>query len=524
MHRKIPGKSLLLSLLVLLLAASIPAGAAAGAAKTQPQISIYLDGNRLVADAPPYIDPKLNVTMVPLRIISANLGAIVEWSQKERKVRIHQRLLTLEMKAGDKTATANGAPVALDAPVTIMGGRVMVPLRFVAKQLGLQVTWYQSARTITLLSPQGRLNESLRGAWVSSVYNLDWPSDKSYGNEAVQKLEYAQLLDELQAMGINAVFVQVRPSADALYPSRLVPWSKYLTGAQGADPGYDPLAYMIEETHGRGMKFHAWFNPFRATVDGNTADLAPNHVANIHPEWVVRAGSRMYINPGIAEARQHVVNAIMEAVRGYEIDGVHLDDYFYPSGTVFPDAAQYNEAVAAGSKLSLDDWRRDNINQFVRKLGASIRAVKPNVEFGISPFGVWRNAEDDPTGSATKASVTAYDDMHADARAWIRGGWIDYILPQIYWSLSLPVARYDVLVDWWTNEVSGTGVDLYIGHAPYKLGTTEAGWGTAAEIINQLKYNENKFDIKGSVFFSAKNLRANPLGIASALRQYYKAD
>jgi len=487
-------------------------------------IAIVLDGKRLTSDVAPYIVPKANVTLVPLRVISESIGAAVDWNPSAKSVTIRMSGTTIVMRTGQKYATVNGGNIMLDITVQTKQGRTMVPLRFVGEQLGLAVNWDSASRTITLLSAaagggSGR-SGGVVGAWISTVYNLDWPSAASYGNAEMQKAEFAALLDKLQAMGVNTVFVQVRPAADALYPSRLVPWSKALTGVQGADPGYDPLAYMIEQTHLRGMKFEAWFNPFRATTDGNTSALDPSHVALSHPEWIVKAGGKDYINPGIPEARRHIIDVIMEVVNGYEIDGVHLDDYFYPSGVAFADDdafATYNN----GGFADKADWRRDNINRFVRELGEAIHAAKPQVRFGISPFGVWRNKSADKTGSDTKAGVSAYDDMYADVRTWIREEWIDYVVPQIYWSLSFSAARYDVLTDWWANEVKGTNVDLYIGHAPYKLGTSEAGWQTAQEIVNQLKYNESVPEVKGDVFFSAKDLLRNPLGVADALKQYY---
>ncbi len=490
-------------------------------AKTPSTISIYLDGNKISTDVPPYIIPKLNITMVPLRVISKNLGAGVAWEQRTKTATITHSGLTLTMKVGQKFALVNGERVDLDASVQAIGGRIMVPLRFVSKQMGLLVTWYQSAQTIKLQSRDGLADNSLKGAWVSTVYNLDWPSSGSYGNQALQQQEYVQMLDELQGMGMNAAFVQVRPAADSLYPSDLVPWSRFLTGKQGEAPDYDPLSFMIEETHRRGMEFHAWFNPFRANTDAKTDNLASNHVANTNPEWIVTSGSKMYINPGIPEARKHIIDVIMEVVNHYEIDGVHLDDYFYPSDGNFTDDLTY---LAENPKMILtkEDWRRDNINQFVEQLGKSVHLAKPSIRFGISPFGVWRNQSVDSTGSDTKAGVTAYDNMYADVRTWIRQEWVDYVVPQIYWSLSFPAARYDTLVDWWANEVRGTNVDLYIGHAPYKLGTTEIGWNTSQEIINQLKYNKNYFEIKGDLYFSAKHLRKNPLGLIPLLQDYYK--
>ncbi|MGG4045640.1 family 10 glycosylhydrolase [Paenibacillus favisporus] len=500
-------------------------------AKAANNITMVLDGKQLVSDIPPYIMPKVNVTMVPIRVISEGLGAAVAWKQSAKTADISGGGHTITLTSGKKTALVDGASVALDASVQLRGGRVLVPLRFVGEQLGLQVDWDQVARTITLTSSAyipteppaeggGSSSSQLQGAWISTVYNLDWPTTSSYGKIEQQKQEYSALLDKLQAMGLNAVFVQVRTAGDALYPSDLVPWSKVLTGTQGKDPGYDPLQYMIEETHKRGMQFHAWFNPFRANLDTTTSKLAANHVAVQHPDWVVSVNNQLIINPGIPEARQHIIDVVMEVVSKYDIDGVHLDDYFYPSSGTFNDDDAFKAYNTQG--LSKADWRRDNINQFVQQLGQSIHASKPAVQFGISPFGVWRNQSTDPTGSDTKAGVTAYDSMSADVRTWVKQHWIDYVAPQIYWSMSFKNAQYDKLVDWWAQEVQGTGVDLYIGHAPYKLGTAEAGWQSAQEIINQLQYNTKYDAVKGSIFYSAKDLIKNPLGIVQALTAYYQ--
>jgi uncharacterized lipoprotein YddW (UPF0748 family) len=536
---------------LLLAAICMTAAAPISQAAQKAGIRIILNGKTITSDVTPYILPKVNVTMVPLRIISEELGASVNWNAKERSVTIQgSDNKEISMTNGSTVAKVNGESVKLDASVQVKAGRAMVPLRFVSEQLGLTVNWNQAEQTITLLTaevddPSGGIVQpdpepdpdpdpvpvpepnpgpisktELRGTWVSTVYNLDWPSQSSYQNAVKQMGEFISLLDELQGMGMNAVFVQVRPSGDALYPSKLVPWSKYLSGVQGLAPTYDPLAFMIEETHKRNMEFHAWFNPFRANVDTKVDQLAVNHVAKQQPDWIVNAGGKLYINPGIPAARQHIIDTIMEVVNGYAIDGVHLDDYFYPSNVAFADDAAF-KSNNAGKITSKADWRRNNINEFVRQLGESIHTVKPQVKYGISPFGVWRNKSVDKTGSDTSAGVTAYDNMYADARTWIQKGWIDYINPQIYWSLSFNAARYDKLVDWWVQEVKGTGVDLYIGHSPYKLGTKEAGWQSAQEMINQLEYNKKYPEVKGDVFFSAKDLRKNQLGIIDALRTYY---
>ncbi len=506
---------LILTLLLFVGAVVGPAGGASAAAKP---IVIYLNGVLVKSDVAPYIVPKANVTMVPLRVIGESLKANVGWTQSTQTATITQGDLKLSMKVGQKFALVGDKQVPLDMSVELKSGRAMVPLRFVSEQLGLNVAWVQATSTIKLTTKNAP-NE-LRGAWITTVYNLDWPTVSSYGKAEAQKQDFAQQLDQLQAAGMNAVFVQLRPFGDAFYPSKLVPWSKYLSGKQGTDPGYDPLDYMIEETHRRGMVFHAWFNPFRVNPDANTSALASNHVAIEHPEWIVNASGQLYLNPGIPEARQHIIDVIMEVVKGYDVDGVHMDDYFYPDSK-FDDAATYAK-FNPGKIAKVADWRRDNINQFVKKLGQSVHAAKPNAEFGISPFGVWRNIATDPTGSDTKAGMQSYDDHYADVRTWVRSGWIDYVMPQIYWSMTFSAARYDKLVDWWANEVRGTNVRLYIGHAAYKVGETETGWGSADEIINQLKYNKQYAEIGGDVYFRSKLLLKNPLGLIPLLQEYYK--
>lgn len=525
---------------------SIFAQATTSTVAAAQDIRLILDGQTLDSDVAPYITSN-NVTMVPLRVIGSGLGASVDWQQATETVIITGNDTQLMMSRGDRSALVNGSPVALDSAVDTRSGRVMVPLRFIGESLGLQVDWNASTRWITLQSGSGlgsmtpsvpgnsagpstdsgssrpttsvQASSSMRGAWVATV-NGDWPSASAKNSAQKQRKEYTALLDDLQAMGINAVFVQVRASGDAIYTSKLVPWSRYLTNTQGKDPGYDPLAFMIEETHARGMEFHAWFNPFRANTTSAKTGLASNHVVNEHPNWIVNTGSQLYINPGIPQARQHIIDAIMEVVNNYDIDGVHLDDYFYPYSGSFNDDATYKESNGVFSNKG--DWRRNNINVFIKQLGESIHASKPRVEFGISPFGVWRNKSVDITGSNTKAGVTAYDTTFADVRTWIKQEYIDYVTPQVYWSIGFAAAPYDTLVSWWSGEVKGTNVKLYIGHAPYKLGTPEKGWQTAQEIIDQLTWNESYPEVKGDIFFSAQHLRKNPLGLSELLKSYYQ--
>ncbi|WP_410514679.1 family 10 glycosylhydrolase [Paenibacillus sp. BR2-3] len=525
---------------------------ASGARAAAAVITIELDGVTVKGDVDPYITS--NVTMVPIGVISQGLGADVNWNQSTRTATITKDKTILKLMNGKKTALVNGASVALDNTVQNRQGRIMVPLRFVGEQLGLQVVWNKATKHISLYSsveppqvsvptaptvptkptvptptiptiPGSKSGKAMKGAWVSTVFNLDWPSVTSAGNADKQKAEFDSLLDKLKSVGFNAVFVQVRPSGDSLYPSELVPWSKVLTGTQGKNPGYDPLDYMIGAAHERGMQFHAWFNPFRATTDSSTAFLASNHVAKAHPEWIVNAGGKLYINPGIPDARQDIIDTVMEVVKGYNVDGIHLDDYFYPSGVAFADDAAY-KTYNTSAISSKENWRRNNINEFVRQLGEEIHAVKPALAYGISPFGVWRNSKTDSTGSDTSASITAYDSMYADVRTWIAEGWIDYVAPQIYWSLSFNAARYDKLVDWWVNEVRNTDVKLYIGLASYKVGAKDqsAEWQSPQQMINQLKYNEQYDEVEGSIMFRANDITArDPFGLAGLLTFYFQS-
>lgn len=533
--------------------------AAPGASAASKTITIDLDGQTLESDVPPYLTAK-NVTMVPAGVISKGLGASVSWDQGAKTATITQNGTVLKLKSGAGNAQVDGKNVALDSSVQVRQGRVMVPIRFVSENLGLQVVWNQAAQHISLNraavgpevpvpdqpsvpsvpaptvpaptapsvpsvpAPGQTAAKPMKGVWISTVYNLDWPSTGSAGNAAKQKAEFDSLLDKLKAIGFNAVFVQVRPSGDSLYPSRIVPWSKVLTGTQGKDPGYDPLAYMVDAAHKRGMQFHAWFNPFRATLDGKTTGLAANHVAVAHPEWTVNAGGKLYLNPGVPAARQHIIDTVMEVVNGYDVDGVHLDDYFYPSNVTFADDNAFRTYNPSGI-ASKADWRRDNINRFVKDLGEAVHTAKPKVSYGISPFGVWRNVKTDSTGSDTAAGVTAYDSMFADTRTWISEQWIDYIAPQVYWSLSFSQARYDKLVDWWVNEVKDSGVKLYIGQGAYKVGDVKqsAEWQSGEQIINQLKYNEKYPEVEGSIMFRAADLTVrNPGNLAGLLTFYYK--
>ncbi|MGO1049572.1 glycoside hydrolase family 10 protein [Crossiella sp. CA198] len=359
----------------------------------------------------------------------------------------------------------------------------------------------------------------LRGLWIASVSNINWPSRAGLP-VAQQQDEYRRLLDRAKAMRFNAVFMQIRPASDAFYPSAREPWSQFLTGTQGQDPGYDPLAFLIAEARARNLEFHGWFNPYRASIQPDPARLAPSHPARVHPDWVIRYGNQLVYNPGVPAVRTHVREVLADVLGRYDLDGVHFDDYFYPypiAGQEFPDEATYRQH-GAGFPVKAD-WRRDNVNKLIREVGELIGASHPHVAFGVSPFGVWRDKRTDPTGSETTAGVHNYDDLYADTRTWIRNAWIDYVAPQVYWSIGYPPAAYDKLIPWWAKEVEGTGVSLYIGQGAYKIGTANpAAWADPEEMPKHLAFNKNHPAVGGDIYYNINSVFANPLGIADRLR------
>ena len=298
-----------------------------------------------------------------------------------------------------------------------------------------------------------------RAAWIQSVNGQfrGMPTEKLKQNLIGQ-------LNSLQKAGINAIIFQVRPEADALYASRLEPWSRFLTGVQGKapEPYWDPMQFMIDECHKRGMEFHAWINPYR-TKTTLKSELAPNHVYNIHPEWFVTYGDQLYFDPALPESRRHIRMVVSDIVSRYDVDAIHMDDYFYPypiKGKDFPDDASF--ARFGGGFSNKGDWRRSNVNVLIKKLHETIREIKPWVKFGVSPFGIYRNESSDPLGSKTKG-LQNYDDLYADVLLWAREGWIDYNIPQIYWQIGHPVADYETLVKWWAKNTENR--PLFIGQS-----------------------------------------------------------
>jgi uncharacterized lipoprotein YddW (UPF0748 family) len=371
----------------------------------------------------------------------------------------------------------------------------------------------------------------LRGMWLTTVNNIDFPSRPGLPQAQV-KAEYLGWLELAVTQRHNAIFVHVRPSGDAFWPSAYAPWSEFLTGKRdGKSPGWDPMAFMVDEAHKRNLEFHAWFNPYRGTQPapfGPGADftkLAPNHPLLEHRDWAISypkgKTARLYFDPGNPAARAYVEDSMMEAVTKYDLDGVHFDDFFYPypeAGQDFPDDASF--ARRADQAQGRADWRRGNVDTLVREMSERIKAAKPWVEFGISPFGIWRNSATDKAGSDTNG-LQSYDAIYADTRKWVQQQWVDYIVPQLYWAIGFAKADYTKVLPWWSNLVKGTRVRLYIGQADYRVG--EPGpWSDPAQLDKQLTLND-KYAVSGSVHFSARQVRADRLGAVTRYRDHHYA-
>ncbi|MBF2015150.1 MAG: family 10 glycosylhydrolase [Rivularia sp. T60_A2020_040] len=356
-------------------------------------------------------------------------------------------------------------------------------------------------------------NREFRGAWVASVWNSDWPSRAGLSIEQ-QKAELIQILDQLQELNFNALILQVRPEGDALYNSKYEPWSAWLTGTQGKAPGYDPLEFAIAECHKRNIEFHAWFNPYRASTSHVRVKNVAPHLAVTNPEVVYRWGTQLWMDPGAKVVQDRAYNVIMDVVQRYDIDGIHLDDYFYPypiSGESFPDSKTYAADQNAGGKLSLNDWRRDNVNRMMQRLWQGIKSVKSHVKFGISPFGIYRPGE--PSGIQ---GLDAYSVLYADAKKWLQEGWLDYIAPQLYWRIDQTAQSYPILLEWWTS-INSKQRHVYAGNTIARL--DGEAW-TQEEILKQVAISRslNKSLSLGNIFFSVNAIKENRQNIADKFK------
>jgi uncharacterized lipoprotein YddW (UPF0748 family) len=364
------------------------------------------------------------------------------------------------------------------------------------------------------------VRREFRAAWIASVANIDWPSRPGLPPEQ-QRAELVAMLDSAAALRLNAVVLQVRPAADALYPSPLEPWSEYLTGEQGRapEPMYDPLEFAVAEAHRRGLELHAWFNPYRAFHPSQKSPLAPTHIGRTHPQVVKQYGKFLWMDPGEPAVQDRSIDVILDVVRRYDVDGVHIDDYFYPypekdsagARIDFPDSASWARYQAGGGHLSRDDWRRGNVDRFVARMYREVKRAKPWVKVGISPFGIWRPGN--PTQIRT--GFDQYADIYADARRWMREGWGDYFSPQLYWRIQATPQSYPVLLRWW-SEQNAHGRHLWPGLFTSQVIPTEAKW-PAGEIVAQVNATRGNAGATGNIHFSIKAFGMDPDSLVEKL-------
>ncbi|MXV49536.1 family 10 glycosylhydrolase [Pedobacter sp. HMF7647] len=357
-----------------------------------------------------------------------------------------------------------------------------------------------------------------RGVWIATVGNIDWPSRRDLSAEA-QKAELSKILDSHQRTGINAVMFQIRPAADALYAKSNEPWSRFLTGKPGRAPVpfYDPLEFAINECHKRGMELHAWFNPYRAATDMDPANTTSDHITKTHPGWFFNYAGKKLFNPGIPQVRDYIIQIIMNVLRQYDVDGIHFDDYFYPypeGGEQLPDTATFR-LFNMDNFADIEDWRRHNVDTLIHNLSDSIHKEKRFVKFGISPFGIWRNNKRDAEGSET-SGLEGYSALYADARKWVKMGWVDYVNPQIYFPFNYPAAAFEKLVDWWS--VNTYNKHLYVGQAPYRTTERKAAWQDKTQLPRQVRYIRQNPRVQGSVYFSSKSITSNLAGFRDSLQ------
>lgn len=366
------------------------------------------------------------------------------------------------------------------------------------------------------------VSREFRGVWIATVDNIDWPSRPGLPTDSA-KAELLALLDEAARLRLNAVIFQVRTAADALYDSPYEPWSTYLTGRSGRAPSpkWDPLAFAVTEAHRRGLELHAWFNPYRARYRGDSGPLSAKHVSRTMPSVVKRYGPYLWMDPGEPKVRNETIKVVTDVVKRYDIDGVHMDDYFYPyperdrrgREIPFPDATSWNRYVKGGGTLSRDDWRRQNVDQLVEQLYHAVKQAKPWVKFGISPFGIWR-----PGYPESVQGFDAYKALYADSRRWLEEGWVDYFVPQIYWQVKAPQQSYPALLSWWARQ-NGHGRHLWAGNGTFRVtdqGAGAARW-PASEVVQQIQLTRDQDGASGNVHFNMTALVRSTDALADRL-------
>jgi len=361
-----------------------------------------------------------------------------------------------------------------------------------------------------------------RAVWVATVDNIDWPSKRGIPTDQA-KAELVRIFDKCQELNLNAVIFQVRPSTDALYDSKIEPWSEFLTGQQGLAPSpyWDPLAFAVEEAHKRGMELHCWFNPYRSVHPAQKGPVAPNHISKTNPSVVKQYGTYLWMDPSEPAVQRRSMEVMLDVVRRYDIDGVHIDDYFYPykvkgpDGNLldFPDGASYNRYLRAGGKLKRDDWRRRSVDDFIERLYGEIKKTKKWVKFGISPFGIYRPGV--PEG--IKAGVDQYADLYADALKWYQQGWCDYFTPQLYWPIKQTPQSYPVLLKWWA-ENNPAKRHFWPGNFTGRTNPSDGNW-PAQEVVDQINLTRRHAGSTGNVHFSMKAFMRDFNGIATTLKK-----
>ncbi|MFQ3587995.1 MAG: family 10 glycosylhydrolase [Fimbriimonadaceae bacterium] len=375
-----------------------------------------------------------------------------------------------------------------------------------------------SAQPITAqLGDPPPVPREMRGVWVATVFNIDWPTASNL-TTATQQSQARTILDRVRDANMNAIFLQVRPSADAFYNSPREPWSEFLTGLMGRapNPAYDPLAYWISEARKRNIEVHAWINPYRARVANRTTPAAANHVTNTHPHIVRDYNGMKWLDPGHADTIAYTLAAIDDIVNRYDVDGIVLDDYFYPypdsNQTPFPDSATYAAYLASGGTLTLANWRRDNVNRFVEQAYTTVKSIKPWVRFGISPFGIWR-----PGNPPGIVGLDAYASIYADSRLWLNRGWVDYFSPQLYWRINATGQSYPRLLEWWVQE-NTFGRHIWPSNFTSKVADGSSSAWPAQEILDQIDRTRAQSGATGNVHYSMRAIRENRDSIATRLR------
>jgi uncharacterized lipoprotein YddW (UPF0748 family) len=363
------------------------------------------------------------------------------------------------------------------------------------------------------------IRREFRGVWIASVANIDWPSQPGLSTQE-QKDELVGMFDRALALRLNAIVLQVRPAADAMYASPYEPWSEYLTGRMGRAPSpwYDPLEFAVTEAHKRGLELHAWFNPYRARHPSARSEPSANHISRTHPELVKKYGSMLWMDPGEPEVRDQTIRVVLDVVQRYDIDGVHIDDYFYPykekdrRGRIieFPDATSWRKYQRSGGRLARDDWRRANVDSLIHQVYVRIKAAKPWVKFGISPFGVWR-----PGNPPGIGGFDSYAELYGDSRKWILNGWADYFTPQLYWPTTRDDLSYAVLLRWWVEQ-NAKARHVWPGNYLDKVTGTETGW-PAQEMLDQIALTRAQQGATGNVYFSMRSFMFGRDGLPEKL-------